>query len=352
VLFRSGLIEIEGAPTTTNLGPGPLARYLLDIGVTDQVAPRIASVTGLPADGATTDQVISNFTLGPSESLEAATVNARVYSYGGHFYLLDPVSASWTVAEAYAQTLGGHLATINDQAEHDWVKTSFGNYSPWIGFTDQAAEGTWVWASGQPVTYTRWNYSPGTDPNSLSSRQPQVKKYESPFANAKMAIDPDFWGPILFAAIGVLIFYYLYKKTNLFNKEQTIGLSPGGYITSSSLNDSLYSDPFYESRSRMPDNHIRKEIYQLEKFAQKKDLARLHHEAINEWLNRLGIDYDERTVKTYQQVRYGESAKAEIEEWFIEDVKSIKKQLTIMNKERKDANKSGMKNSLKNVFKK
>lgn len=184
----------------------------------------------------------------------------------------------------------------------------------------------------------------------LSSRQ-RVKEYKSPFANAKELIDPDLWGPILFGAIGVLIFFYLYKKTSLFNKEEEVGVSPSGYVTSSVHDDSLYNDPFYKNRSGMPVNQIRKEIYHLEKYAQKKDLARLNHEAINEWLQRLGIDYDERTVKKYQQVRYGASIDDEAEEWFKEEIKNIKKQLTILQKERKDESKSGIKNSLKKVFK-
>lgn len=185
----------------------------------------------------------------------------------------------------------------------------------------------------------------------LLSRQQPAKEYVSPFANAKEAIDPDLWGPLLFAVIGGLIFFYLYKKTNLFNKEQEIDITPSGYITSSSLTDSMDSDHFYKKHTGMPVNQIRKEIYQLEKYAQKKDLARLNHEAINEWLNRLGIDYDERMIKTYQKVRYGESAEDGIEEWFKEEITSIKKQLSTLHKERKDANKSGIKNSFKNVFK-
>jgi hypothetical protein len=185
----------------------------------------------------------------------------------------------------------------------------------------------------------------------LSSRMPGAKEYESPFADIKQTIDANFWGPILFAAVGLLVFYYLYKKTNLFNKEAEQDVSISGYITTSSLNDSMLNAPFYKKASGKPVDQIRNEIYQLEKFAYKKDLARLNHEAITEWLNRLGINYDDRTVNTYELVRYGDSVNHEVEDWFKEEIKSIKNQLTIIQKERKDANKAGVKDSLKNVFK-
>ena len=57
-----------------------------------------------------------------------------------------------------AQALGGHLATVNDGAENEWVRTTFmGSVSNlWIGLTDQAVEGTWAWSSGEAVGYTNW----------------------------------------------------------------------------------------------------------------------------------------------------------------------------------------------------
>src|SRR5262245_15873991 len=83
---------------------------------------------------------------------------------GHQYYLLKP--STWTAAEAEAVSLGGHLATINDAAENDWVYNTFipltGTITPsfrpalWIGLTDAAVEGSFVWVNGEPVAYTNW----------------------------------------------------------------------------------------------------------------------------------------------------------------------------------------------------
>jgi len=76
------------------------------------------------------------------------------------YYLLS--SNTWTASEAEAVGLGGHLVTINDAAENQWVLNTFfpltGAFyaSLWIGLNDAANEGQFVWASGEPVTFTYW----------------------------------------------------------------------------------------------------------------------------------------------------------------------------------------------------
>jgi len=100
----------------------------------------------------------------------------------GHYYqLLTP--ASWTESEAAAQLLGGHLVTINDAAENTWVFNTFFALTPaavapslWIGFTDQASEGNFVWASGEPVTFTSWY---GGEPNNTPNADPTGEDYAS-----------------------------------------------------------------------------------------------------------------------------------------------------------------------------
>lgn len=72
-----------------------------------------------------------------------------------HWY--DVVSGNWTESETASQVLGGHLVTINDQDEQTWLLQNFGSTPRyWIGFNDIATEGTFVWSSGEPVTYTNW----------------------------------------------------------------------------------------------------------------------------------------------------------------------------------------------------
>ncbi len=109
---------------------------------------------------------------------------------GHSYYLLE--KDTWFASQAEAVTLGGNLATINDAAENIWVFATFANLGGvnrglWIGLNDAAVEGTFVWVSGEPVTYTNW--APG-EPNSASELEDYVH-IESPAFNGLMWNDRD-----------------------------------------------------------------------------------------------------------------------------------------------------------------
>ena len=74
-------------------------------------------------------------------------------------YFLTGMTMSWAEAKVHAEQLGGHLAVITSEAEQNTVVASIPGLSvarPWIGATDGAEEGVWVWVTGESFDYTCW----------------------------------------------------------------------------------------------------------------------------------------------------------------------------------------------------
>ena len=88
--------------------------------------------------------------------LSASGYAAPIYNQStGHMY--DIIFGDWVTAENNAIALGGHLVTINDQAEQDWLIDTFGsNTFYWIGLNDIVSDNHYEWTSGEPVTFTNW----------------------------------------------------------------------------------------------------------------------------------------------------------------------------------------------------
>jgi hypothetical protein len=115
------------------------------------------------------------------QQLPPAVVDTRVNPANGRTYHLLS-TGSWTESEQVAIALGGHLATIDDQAEHDWIAAQWHNWQGvdlhlWIGLTDVATEGTWVWADGTPLGFTNW--APGEPNNSNNEDYGSMRKNDA-----------------------------------------------------------------------------------------------------------------------------------------------------------------------------
>jgi len=80
---------------------------------------------------------------------------------------------TWEEAEANAVKLGGHLVTINDAAENDFITNIIkleNDLSFFIGATDKQNEGVWTDALGTPLSFTNWDtWSNGKEPNGGTS---------------------------------------------------------------------------------------------------------------------------------------------------------------------------------------
>ena len=123
-------------------------------------------------------------------------------TYGSHTYLVcSTQSLSWNDAENFCVAAGYHLVTVSDGGENGWLSGGAGSGSScsdtcgyagdgacddggpgssfsvcsfgtdctdcgprggfsgnfWIGYNDIASEGSFVWSSGAPLTFSSWN---------------------------------------------------------------------------------------------------------------------------------------------------------------------------------------------------
>ncbi|RYZ90652.1 MAG: C-type lectin domain-containing protein, partial [Proteobacteria bacterium] len=89
----------------------------------------------------------------------------------GHFYRLLP-AADWKTSEHWARSLGGHLASISDKNEQDWVFNTFTKDDPqrllWIGLHRSTPTGHFAWSDGSPLEYANW--FPG-EPNNTDNAE-------------------------------------------------------------------------------------------------------------------------------------------------------------------------------------
>ena len=93
--------------------------------------------------------------------------------HGNSFYTIVD-GPSWSQAEANAVALGGHLVTVNDLDENNYIWSLFkivggweitygqGTVDPnavayWIGLSDSGHEGDWQWSSNQATQFFNWH---------------------------------------------------------------------------------------------------------------------------------------------------------------------------------------------------
>lgn len=74
----------------------------------------------------------------------------------GHYYKVYATTTTWASAKQAAAALGGYLSVVTSAAEHTFLRDTLGVRSKWLGGTDEASEGTWVWINGESWAYTAW----------------------------------------------------------------------------------------------------------------------------------------------------------------------------------------------------
>ncbi len=87
---------------------------------------------------------------------------------GCSMYFFNPQSLTGNQAQAFAETFGANLVSIQSAAENQEIVNDLNALGVggviWIGYNDIATEGSFVWYDQSPISYTNWN--PG-EPNNL-----------------------------------------------------------------------------------------------------------------------------------------------------------------------------------------
>ena len=100
---------------------------------------------------------------------------------------------NWTGARQTREDMHGHLVEIeteeeNEELYNEAVRLNMTEVPSWIGLSDTAEEGNWVWTSGERANFTNW--SQDQPDNAIhSSRDGQNCAVLNTYVDS-----PGFWG--------------------------------------------------------------------------------------------------------------------------------------------------------------
>ncbi len=79
----------------------------------------------------------------------------------GHYYAINHAFLSWEDARIFSEIIGGHLVTITDNIENQFIIDNFVIHlteHAWIGFSQK--DQSWKWVTDEPFDYSYF-YSSG-----------------------------------------------------------------------------------------------------------------------------------------------------------------------------------------------
>ena len=112
---------------------------------------------------------------------ESSIPNGAIEYNGHYYYVFSDICDSWEEAKLYCESLGGHLAVINDENENKRlyeIMQEFSYSNAYFGFSDAESEGNWNWVTDEAVTYTNW--SKGEPNNERKKEHYAMFYYKSP----------------------------------------------------------------------------------------------------------------------------------------------------------------------------
>lgn len=107
---------------------------------------------------------VNNDTIKMFNNALNTTQNSGYSFYGRHAFKYFSNTLTWADAKTACENLGGHLAT-STSAEKNAFLATLTTAVAWLGGTDKAEEGTWLWITGEEWSYTNWHDNPSQPDN-------------------------------------------------------------------------------------------------------------------------------------------------------------------------------------------
>ncbi len=93
--------------------------------------------------------------------------------YNGHTYVLYQINTPWQYAKTFCESKDGHLATITDETEWEFIKWFLEGKTTWLGGY-LTPEQNWEWVTNEEFSFTDW--LPG-EPNNASGDEGYLGTY-------------------------------------------------------------------------------------------------------------------------------------------------------------------------------
>lgn len=104
------------------------------------------------------------------KSFISVSIPYEAVEYNGHHYhVYDDFVQTWSDAEDFCESQGGHLAIIGSDEENNRVykiMRDSGYKTAYIGLSDEHLTGVWLWTNGESIDYAHWmsDYTPAPVP--------------------------------------------------------------------------------------------------------------------------------------------------------------------------------------------
>ncbi len=112
--------------------------------------------------------------LDTSATISTDKLPSDVFEYNEHYYYIYDNGATWSDAEAFCESLGGHLLTITDSYEQAAIESLLAAHSNpknsyWLGgYKD--SNNSWQWITGENWSYSHWAEDEPDNYNEIENR--------------------------------------------------------------------------------------------------------------------------------------------------------------------------------------